>query len=56
MANVINENILVNDKDEYMCRIEGTLKTFEWCEENCPRHSFCNTIMEVNDAFVEKYG
>ena len=47
--------VLVNDKDEFMCTRDNELRTFEWCEENCPRFFSCNTIMNVNDAFVQKY-
>jgi len=42
------------DDFEYMCCLYDTPRTFDWCEENCPKYYSCNTVLWADDELKEK--
>ena len=40
-------------KDEYMCCLYETPRTFDWCERYCERYYSCDTVAWANDKYNE---
>jgi len=41
--------ILINEESEYMCCLHETPRNSEWCIENCPKQSSCDTYAWAGD-------
>ena len=42
-------NTILASKDTLWCTAYDEPRSFDWCEENCPKHSSCDTIAWAND-------
>jgi hypothetical protein len=50
------QGILHEDGNSYDCCLYDTPRTFEWCEEHCPKYSSCDTVCWALDEEKERNG
>lgn len=43
------ENTILASRDTLHCTVYDTPRSFDWCEENCPKYSSCDTIAWADD-------
>lgn len=46
---VFFENTILASRDTLHCAAYDTPRSFDWCEENCPKYSSCDTIAWADD-------